>query len=268
MNRLLIILSLLVPLACYPQIPANFPVIDKNDLPDAKLQPARHFTGESLFGYMNGGAELYREYGITDAVITEFDLDGGHYKCEVFKMTGPEEAFGIYSVSKYRCLSSPRISQYTCQNRYQLQICKGPYYISIINRSGTSADSVVLLKTGKILEAKINESSPDLSAFIPDADSNDLNLNSILAKGKLGLVNGAADWEDYFKDVTGYYTLIYKTQERTFVSVRFKRPEDFKLFINFHGWTICDLSASDVKKANGEILRMLGENHILVRFNN
>ncbi|MFH0843342.1 MAG: DUF6599 family protein [Bacteroidota bacterium] len=268
MPKLLFILALFNSMVCYSQIPANFPFIDKNDLPDAEFQPARHFTGESLFGYMNGGAELYREYGITDAVITEFDLEGGHYKCEIFRMTGPDEAFGIYSVSKYRCLSSPPFSRYTCQNRYQLQICKGPYYISIINRSGTSADSIVLLKTGKILEEKINEPSADLSAFIPDADPDDLNFNSILAKGKLGLVNGAADWEDFFKDVTGYYTLIYKAKEKTFLSVRFKRPEDFRLFINFHGWTICDLSASDVRKTGGETLRMLGENHILIRFDN
>jgi hypothetical protein len=268
MNRLLIILSLLISLDCHPQIPADFPVIGEADMPEAKFQASRHFTGESLFGYMNGGAELYREYGIIEAVISEFDLNGGHYKCEVFKMTGPEEAFGIYSVSKYHCLSSPPISQYTCQNKYQLQICNGPYYISIINRSGTSADSVVLLKTGKKLEEKINEPSADLSAFIPDVDPDDLKLNSILAKGKLGLVNGAPDREDYFKDITGYYTLIYKSKEKTFLSVSFKMPEDFKLFINFHGWSICDLSASDVTKANGEILRMLGENHILIRFDN
>ncbi len=268
MNKLAVLILLLASLSCYPQIPADYPVIGENDLPEAKFLAARHFTGESLFGYMNGGAELYREYGITDAVITEFDLSDGHYKCEVFKMTGPEEAFGIYSVSKYRCLSSPPISQYTCQTRYQLQICKGPYYISIISRYGTSADSVILLKAGKMIGEKISETSTDLSAFIPDADPGDLKNNSILAKGELGLANGAPAREDYFKDVTGYYTLICTTRECTYISVRFKKPEDFKLFLSFHGWSICDLSATDVNKASGETLRMLGENHILVRFNN
>jgi len=98
MSRILILFFLIVTTICQAQIQEDFPVLDNSDLPDARFQPGRHFTGESLFGYMNGGAELYREYGIVDAVITEFDLKDGHYKCEVFKMSGPEEAFGIYSV--------------------------------------------------------------------------------------------------------------------------------------------------------------------------
>ena len=259
------LLLLLTSLACYPQIPADFPVIGKDDLPEAKFQAARHFTGESLFGYMNGGAELYREYGISDAVITEFDLDGGHYKCEVFMMTGPGEAYGIYSVSKYRCLSSPPVSQFTCQTRYQLQICKGPYYISIINRSGTSADSVVMLKTGKILEEKIDEPSVNLQTFIPNVNPDDLKQNAILVKGKLGLANGATEWEDYFKDMTDFYTLIYRTEGQTILSVRFDTPEDFKLFMNFRGWSLCELSVSDVTISSGETLRLLGDNHLLIR---
>lgn len=268
MNKVPVLLLLLASLACYPQIPADFPIIDKNDLPDARFQPSRHFTGESLFGYMNGEAELYREYGITDAVITEFDLNSGHYKCEVFKMTGPEEAFGIYSVSKYRCLDSPPISQYTCQTKYQLQICKGPYYISIINKLGSRADSIVSLRIGEMLAGKINEPSADLSAFIPDINPDDLNHNAILAKGKFGLMNGAADWEDYFKDMTGYITLVFKAEEKTILSVRFKGPEDFKQFINFHGWSLCDLSVYDVRISDDETLRVLGDNHLLIRVSN
>src|SRR4030042_1487285 len=265
MFKILILLFILTSLTCYPQIPADFPVIGENDIPEADFKAARHFTAESLFGYMNGGAELYREYGITDAVITEFDIEDRHYKCEVFRMTGPEEAFGIYSVSKYRCLSSPGFSQYICLNRYQIQICKGPYYISIINRYGTSADSLVALKTAKILSEKITDPSIDLRTFIPDSDPEIIKGTAVLAKGELGLANGATKWEDYFRDLTGYCTLIYTGPDKTILSVRFAREEDFKLFINFRGWGLCELSISDVTIDSGETLRLLGNNHILIR---
>jgi hypothetical protein len=267
MFKILILLFILTSLTCYPQIPADFPVISTGDLPEAIFQSTRHFTGESLFGYMDGGAELYREYGIADAVITEFDIEDRHYKCEVFKMTGPEEAFGIYSVSKYKCLSSPPVSQFTCLNRYQIQICKGPYYISIINRTGTSTDSLVALKTAKLITEKITSSSADLRSFIPDIDPEIIKGNSILAKGKFGLANGATEWEDYFKDMTGYCTLIYTAPDKTILSVRFSKPEDFKLFMNFRGWSLCELSISDVTISSGETLRLLGDNHLLIRIN-
>ncbi len=117
--------------------PGGFSTIGKKDLPEAKFSSSRVFTGSSLFGYINGGAELYLEYGFDVAAVTVIDYEDGEYKTEVFKMTGSEEAFGIFSVSKYRCLSIPALSEFTCQTKYQLQICKGPYYISIINKTGT-----------------------------------------------------------------------------------------------------------------------------------
>jgi len=265
MYKLLAILILFTSLSCYPQIPDDFPQIGKNDLPEAKFKAPRHFTGESLFGYMNGGAELYREYGISDAVITEFAVGNRQYKCEIYKMTGPEEAFGIYSVSKYRCLSSPAFAEYTCLNRYQIQVCKGPYYISIINRSGTSADSLTALKAAKILCDKITDPSADLRTFIPDTDNEMMKGSAVLVKGRLGLANGATDWEDYFRDMYGYTTLIYVSAGRTILSVRFDREDDFRLFISFHGWGSCELSISDVTIGSGEILKLIGNGHILIR---
>jgi hypothetical protein len=264
MRRIIILIFLIPYVVSQAQVPEGFPAIDKSDIPGAKFQSPRHFTGESLFGYMDGGAELYREYGITDAVITEFDLKEGHYKCEVFKMTGPEEAFGIYSVSKYRCLSSPPFSPFACQTRYQLQICKGSYYISIINKSGSSTDSLVSLKAGEILARRINDPSADLSVFIPDINTSDLDQTAVLAKGKLGLMNGATDWEDFFKDITGYYTLIYPAKEKSILSVRFRAEEDFQQFVKFHGWNLCDIGVSDVRVAGGVTLRLIGENHLLI----
>ena len=268
MSRILILFFLIVTTICQAQIQEDFPVLDNTDLPDARFQPGRHFTGESLFGYMNGGAELYREYGIVDAVITEFDLKDGHYKCEVFKMSGPEEAFGIYSVSKYRCLSTPDIAEYTCQTRYQLQICKGSYYISIINKSGTSADSLISLKAGTIIAGKISEPSANLQNFIPDYNQKDIIKQSVLVRGKLGLMNGAPVWEDYFSEITDYTALIITTEEYTTISVIINDPEEFSHFIASHGWGLCDLSVSDVKEPGGVTLRVLGDNHLLIKIDN
>ncbi|MFH0841292.1 MAG: DUF6599 family protein [Bacteroidota bacterium] len=265
MYKPLYLILLLISLAGSAQIPEGFPVPGKSDLPEAKFNAPRYFTAESLFGYMNGGAELYREYGITDAVITEFDIDERYYKCEVFRMKGNEEAFGIYSVSKYKCLSSPGFSQYTCLNRYQIQVCKGPYYISIINRSGTSADSLAMLKVAELLADKTSEPSADLKTFIPDLDPETIKGDAVLVKGKLGLANGATEWEDFFKDQNGYYALISESPEKTTISVRFANEEDFRLFITFRGWGLCELSISDVTIDSGETLRLLGNNHILIR---
>lgn len=264
MRRISVILTLFFTLVCYSQIPEDFPLIGKADIPDAEFTAPRHFTGESLYGYMNGGAELYREYGISDAVITEFDLIGGHYKCEVFKMKGPQEAFGVFSVSKFRCSVIPDIADFACQSRYQLQICKGSYYISIINRNGTRADSMILLETGKIVAGKIKESSVNLKNFLPETEQVDFRQNTVLVKGKLGLMNGASRWEDYFKDVSGFSALIVNLKDKTLISARFDNADDFSQFIGLHGWGTCDLSVIGLKMKGGETITLLADTHLLI----
>ena len=100
--------------SCFPfismvlhRISDSFPSIDESDLPDAGFEIPKTYTGASLFGYMNGGAELYLEYGFSGAWINEIHLTGGQYITEIYRMNGPEEAFGIFSVSRYRCKSTP-----------------------------------------------------------------------------------------------------------------------------------------------------------------
>jgi hypothetical protein len=255
---------ILISLNCYSQIPDPFPAIDKKDLPDARFRPARTFTGRSLFGYIDGGAELYLEYGFSSAWICETGFMGGKYKTEIYQMTGPEEAFGIFSVSKYKCRSMPPLSPFTCQTRYQLQICAGPYYISIINGSVTNNDSIASLRIGEAIVSKIKEPAADLSSFLPGVSPESIKSNAVLAKGKLGVMNGAPDWEDYFKDATGYCLVILSGKENTLLSVKFKTTGDLEKFESLHNWKPDDISSDKKKLSGGETVWKLSENHLII----
>jgi len=223
-------------LVCFSQIKDEFPSIDKGDLPGANFLSSRVFTGSSLFGYINGGAELYLEYGFDVATVTVINYKGGEYKTEVFKMTGPEEAFGIFSVSKYRCTGMPALSKFTCQTKYQLQICKGPYYISIINKTGNRSDSIVSLELGRILTDKITDKEVDLSSYLPEIDDETLQAKSFLAKGRLGIVNGSSDMEDFFLGVTDYTAVIAKKDGKRLISLKFSKGESYQSFLDLHKW--------------------------------
>lgn len=243
--------------ACFSQIHEGFPVIDKNDLPEAKFISSRVFTGPSLFGYINGGAELYLEYGFDVAVVTVIDYKGGEYKTEVFKMTGPEEAFGIFSVSKYRCLGMPALSKFTCQTKYQLQICKGPYYISIINKTGARSDSIISLDLGRRLTDKITDMEVDLSSYLPEIDAETLKTKSFLAKGRLGIVNGSPEMEDFFLGVDGYTVVIAKSDGKLLISAKFNNSESYQKFLDLHKWKD-DLSDNDGTR------KKIADHHLII----
>lgn len=268
MKKLFVVILLCFSLPGLSQVPVGFPVIQRTELQGAKFLTERTFSGESLFGYMNGGAELYREYGIENAVITELEIDRSWFKIEIFRMTGPEEAFGIYSVSKFRCGEIISLPGYSCQTRYHLQICKGSWYVSIINRSGTPADSVTAVRIGNIIAGKIDDPPADISAFLPGADNIEIRRNSVLAKGKLGLANGAAEWEDYFLDIEGFCTVILPSENRTVISARFDSAENMKHFADLHGWSRTDIDTIDKTMPTGMAVRLLNENHLLISIPN
>ena len=127
---------------------------------------------------------------------------------------------------------------------------------------------MISLKAGTIIAGKINESSANLQNFIPDYKQKDIIKQSVLVRGKLGLMNGAPVWEDYFSEITNYTALIITTEEYTTISVIINDPEEFSHFIASHGWGLCDLSVSDVKKPGGVILRGLDDNHLLIKIDN
>lgn len=248
----------------FSQIPEGFPFVTKSDLPEARFSAPRVFTGTSLYGYIDGGAELYLEYGFSEAVVSEASFQGGKYKTEVYKMNGPEEAFGIFSVSKYRCLSIPSLTKFTCQTKYQLQLCKGPYYISIINGTGSKSDSSAMLQIGTILAGKIKEPDPQFTDYLPGVPIDSLKTNCFLAKGRLGIVNGYPDLEDFFSGIIGYTAVIFNADDRIRLSVNFKNHESYLEFLKLHHWENIKLSAADQKLETGETLRLISENHLLI----
>jgi len=246
------------------QATVAFPVIDKNDLPGAVFEAPRTFNGSSLYGYIDGGADLYLEYGFAGAWVNEVNWQGGKYTIELYKMNSPEDAFGIYSVSRYRCRSTPALTPFTCQARYQLQIVAGPYYISIINSTGTPADSTASLGIGHALVSKISEEVADLSKFIPDVQVQTINLDALLVKGELGVRNGAPDLVNLFKDITGYRALILPQTEQTLVSVIFTDREKAEAFCAMHSaGSEKPVGADQQVTANDSVTR-ISDNQVLI----
>lgn len=259
--RILISLLIIVGSSCIAQIPDDFPVVSRNDLPEAEFTNVRTFNGSSLFGYMDGGAELYLEYGFSALLVMNINFMDGKYKTEIYKMNQPEEAFGIYSVSKFRCLDMPPLSKFTCRTKFQLQICKGHYYISIINGTGSSSDSTASAIIGRIIVDKIKESEIELSDLLPGISDEELQTQSFLARGRLGIVNGSPDLEDYFLGISDYTALIVKRPGEKIMSVKFENDESCRKFLEQNDSFI----GNGLKK---QMLTKFSDSHLLIELTN
>ena len=107
------------------------------DLEDITVKRERVFTGTGLFGYMNGGAELYLEYGVRKLTTRDLVFMNEEYTLDIYEMPTPEDAFGIYSLHTFKCLQADTDDCINCMSTYQLQMATGNYYVSLVFTSGS-----------------------------------------------------------------------------------------------------------------------------------
>lgn len=213
----------------------NIPELTEADLIGGLIIRNETFNGNSLWGYMNGGADIYLEYGFQGLRVQEFKIDDQIIKAEIYLMSDQESAFGIYSIKTFNCLFIDTLLYPDCLNNYQYQAIKGSVYISTTSENGSAKASAICLETGKKLLEKVRASEFQLPAF-NNCNKNDLSLNDCkLIKGQLGLQNGIPKWIELFEDFEDYniYYLRYKNQgcNVSFAEIIFPKQFDRNQFI-------------------------------------
>ena len=175
----------------------NFPKIEQSDFDGIKLTRGDYYNGTSLWGYIDGGADLYLEYGFSKIAVQEIEFKSHKYKVDIYKMNDAGAAFGIFSISQYKC-SDKSICKYSCVTEYQVQAAKGSYFISITNEKGTSEEQEFCIKLADKIISKINENDYILP---PCFNITIFKLSQVkFVNGILGVQNAFADWEEFFKN--------------------------------------------------------------------
>jgi hypothetical protein len=107
----------------------------------------RIFAMETLYGYLDGGAEIFLQYGFRSLVVYELvpEKTGGPKKSvtlEIYRMGSPATAFGIFSTRREGNETvSPGIKTAHWIGVEQTNLVKGDLYINILS-SGCTQDEV------------------------------------------------------------------------------------------------------------------------------
>ncbi|WP_439183125.1 DUF6599 family protein [Carboxylicivirga taeanensis] len=164
-----------------------------------KLISEQTYDAGALYGYMNGGSELYKEYEFQTLTVQELEVDGQVLKFECFEMARPIMAFGIFSVNTYQCQSDVnKLLPHSCASDYQLQAAYGNWYLSIINNSGQKAAQAA---ANKVLRNFINNHSIQNDSLLPK-HIGQLHPDRIMyMNGLLAMENRAAQWTDVYQQL-------------------------------------------------------------------
>lgn len=191
---------------------AEPPAIKSEDFDNLKITRHEIFNGSELWGLINGGADLYLEYGFDKLLLQEITLNGEQFRVEINQMHDEISAFGIYSVSVHQCLEKGKLTENDCINAYQYQFAKGNIYTSLINYSGNeNARQTASLLAEKLIVSIDSEKKINLKHSIQKSNP-DREIVTTVFKGILGLQNGMPHWYSLFEGV-GEFTLMVMTRK-------------------------------------------------------
>jgi Family of unknown function (DUF6599) len=135
---------------------------------DAALMPAddvvagwktseavRVFGGPDLYGYIDGGAELFLELGFDRLTLQKYRSGANEFAVEIYRMADPVAATGIYLMKCGKVTRDPSFAPRHTINRHQLMFVRERYYVTVNNLSGADRMSRALVAFGSLVASRL-----------------------------------------------------------------------------------------------------------------
>jgi hypothetical protein len=126
-----------------------------------KSAPLRTFISQDLFNHIDGGAELFLEFGFAKLLVQSYGNGASELTAAVYEMESATAALGIYLMKMGKETPFPEISARNSSEDAQLTILKGRYFIQIDNFSDKPAPRGTAVLLANALLSKLPEEKPE-----------------------------------------------------------------------------------------------------------
>jgi hypothetical protein len=127
------------------------------------------FHENDLYGYINGGAELFLEFGFEKLTVQNYINKDKEITIELYHMSDAKAALGIYLMKKGVETAHKAVKARNSTNKYQCIAVKGDYYIQINNFSGKEELIPVLEKMANFILDQIKDLPLTIFDILPDS---------------------------------------------------------------------------------------------------
>lgn len=148
------------------------------------------YTGDDLYIYINGGAEIYQEYGFEQVLLQDYAGPADRtISLEIYRMTDAHSAFGMYTFKSGDTGTPLDFGREGRLEGYYLNFWKGPYIVTLTGFDESPETIEGLLSLGRAAEEKILVSGkePDIIGRLPAEGLRDAGRKYV--RGQLGLFN-------------------------------------------------------------------------------
>lgn len=177
-----------------------------------EIKSTRVYDGTGLWGYINGGADIYIEYGFDRVYVQEVLIDDHMLKIDAFDMTDGVAAFGIFSVNRFRCTLNDSLPFFHCISPYQILAVLDDHYLIISDQESTPAALQCGIRLLKEISCMIQPEPFRVPEPFSIKDAQD-QLKCI--RGKLGLMDGFPSLSDLLESYENFtlYALIVQGEQ-------------------------------------------------------
>lgn len=163
------------------------------------LEEPELYVGDDLFSLINGGAELYHEYGFVEGLACRLKTPAGEeVKCEVYDMGSPEAAWGIYSITETSNAKPLHAGTAGRSGEGFSQFIKDRYMFYMYHEANDALDLQYL---AECLASNITEHHPEPLLMKKVGSGRKGASKTIYFKGNLGL---STAYGFHYKDVFNY----------------------------------------------------------------
>lgn len=155
-----------------------------------QTDPIRVFTGAELFALIDGGADIYYEYGFTRVATTRYASEsGGTVAIELYEMQDPVSAYGIVTFVGRETEPSQALGQELRRGNYYLYLWKGRFLATFTASDTSRAINNGMLSLASIMEGKIPRegSRPPIADVLLGKEFPHASV--VYVKGALALTN-------------------------------------------------------------------------------
>lgn len=188
--------------------------LSDNDVAGISVKTTRIYDSTSLWDYIDGGADLYLEYGFHRVIIQELTSGKSDFLLEIFEMNTPLAAFGVYSVSRFDCFPGSSISllsdlPVSCMNSHQLSFPVGMSYIRISHDKDSDEDKMAVINIALKISKKIRNYKPAAPEILGYLISDEMRSELKFASGKLGIQNSYPRLSVLFNNIHSFEAFLF-----------------------------------------------------------
>jgi len=123
------------------------------------------FVGESLYEYINGGAEQYHEYGFVEVATAYYKNGESEVIADVYRFDSSEHAYGLYSVLRPDNARLIPLGIEGYVTRSSLECVKGAYMVRLTGYDESKETAEMLSFLGDALEAALPDKTGKPAMF-------------------------------------------------------------------------------------------------------